>query len=181
MANPFAAHPGSPISVAPSFAWSSNAGSFATTQSSRAVTPDTSLSSIAALPARPMQPPAQSALQNTASSNPWASPPQSGNSGLTATSNPWASPPQQAQSFGMTNGAWGRPTLPQTSNSMSNIASLNTLKSFSTAPSTSMQISVQSNAFVLAPPPGSNVGLGASTSQVPFQKKSTSDNSDSLI
>ena len=182
LANPFAAHPGTPASISPSFPWSSNAGSFATSQSSRAVTPDSSLSSVAALPSRPLQTSLQPALQPTTASNPWASPPQSGKlaASASANSNPWASPP--AQSSTLSNGNWGRPAMAPSSNSMSSLAPINSLKGFSTASSQSTSAAGQSNAFFLAPPPGIGASVTTSKNPGPPQGKKTGlDAYDSLI
>ena len=177
LANPFAAHPGSPASPSPSSLWSSNAGAFATSQSSRAVTPDSSLSSMAALPSRPSQPSLQPALQPMAPTNPWASPPPSYNAptGASAASNPWASPPQA-------NGGWGRPAVAQSSYSMSNIATINATNGINAKPMQRTQNAAGTNGFFLAPPPGADMGTNVPKAGNPNQeKKSGLDAYESLI
>ena len=183
LTNPFAAHPGTPSSLSPSVPWSSNAGSFATEHSSRAITPDSSLSSIAALPSRPLQPTLQPALQPAAAANPWASPPQTGNgaAGISAVGNPWVSPPQQSLN-GAANGAWGRPPIAPSSNSMSNLTSMGSLNSVNAAPMRPTQSTMQSNSFNLAPPPGAGAVMSGSKPPAPPQGRKTGlDAYESLI
>ena len=169
MSNPFAAHPGTPSSLSPSLPWSSNAGSFVASQSSRAVTPALSA---ATLPSRPLQPSLQPTLQPSAASNPWASPPTSGNpsSGGSATANPWASPPMN-QISGQSYSAWSRPANAPPSMNSQGMGSLNNMHGQSVASIQPSQSLGQSNNFVLAPPPGLGMPMNSLKNQVPSQPK----------
>ena len=154
LANPFAAHPGSPASVLPSQAWSLNAVSMATAQSSRAITPDSTMFSIAPTPPQSSQQALQPALKPAASSNPWASPIKSGNAFAgTNGSNPWASPPLDAASTSHAMGASSRPTASQLSGSTP-IVSIDASTILKNPPLASTRTGGYANGFVLAPPPG---------------------------
>ena len=123
--NPFAAHPGSPISAS-SF-WSSNQTTPATNHS-RAITPDSIFSfqsNTTSLPSRSIQQPMN---PTSPPANPWASPPHSGG---VASSNAWAASPPQTGVPSLSPNAWtSQPS--QTSN----FASLNSMSTASTSNNT---------------------------------------------
>lgn len=119
--NNFSAHPGSPAS--PSSLWSSSPAIAAANSSSRAVTPDTTLTSFrsntTSLPTRTMQQPLQSS--NTALSNPWASPPQT--SIPSYGGNAWSSQPRSPPNTTISNSgaAWGNQASFQPQSSPNNV------------------------------------------------------------
>ena len=121
VSNPFAAHPGSPIST--NSLWSSNQTTPATNHS-RAITPDSTFSfqtNTTSLPSRSIQQPIN---PQSPPANPWASPPHSGG---VASSNAWAASPPQTGVPSLSPNAWtSQPSQ------ASNFASLNSMSTANT-------------------------------------------------
>ena len=188
--DPFAAHQGATMPVQTS--WSSNLVNSASSTSSRAITPDftfgLSQSNASAFAGgnsgtsgRLQEP-----LRPTVTANPWASPPQSGTGmgHLGGSQGSFASPPQAAPGTSMTGDIWARPPAPQQSSSFGNTASINGgpgMGGFS-QPLQPLQKPLQSNGFVIAPPPGPGAPMKARQEQHQSQGRKTGlDAFESLI